>query len=173
VLSSVIPIRQVDAPAAAFPAIDLGSGEVRQASDGWHAVVRMRDVEHRLWLRETPAVGAAYAVELPLDGDFADRAHASQRFWRALNGRSPGAPLHELSAQRRQRLTLALRALDGRLDGGTYREIAEVLFGAKRIPERSWKTHDLRNRTVRLVQTGFYLMRGGYRALLKRPRKLP
>jgi len=71
--------------------------------------------------------------------------------------------------QRRRRLALALRALDARMEGGTYREIAEVLFGAKHIPERAWKTHDLRNRTIRLVQTGFALMRGGYRALLRPP----
>ena len=60
-----------------------------------------------------------------------------------------------------------LRALDGRNDGSTYRAIAEGLFGKKRIPERSWKTHDLRNRTIRLVQGGLALMRGGYRELLR------
>lgn len=62
---------------------------------------------------------------------------------------------------------MALRALDGRLAGATYREIAQVLFSPKRIPERAWKTHDLRNQTIRLVQNGFALMRGGYRALLR------
>ncbi|MGL1255187.1 DUF2285 domain-containing protein [Escherichia coli] len=45
--------------------------------------------------------------------------------------------------------------------------MAEVLFGAGRISERDWKTHDLRNRTIRLVQSGLALMRGGYRALLR------
>ena len=49
--------------------------------------------------------------------------------------------------------------------------IADVLFGAKRIPERAWKTHDLRNRTIRLVQAGFALMRGGYRDLLRQSRR--
>jgi hypothetical protein len=66
---------------------------------------------------------------------------------------------------------LALRALDARAEGNTYRTIAEVLFGAKRIPERAWKTHDLRNRTIRLVQSGFALMRGGYRELLRQSRR--
>jgi len=46
-----------------------------------------------------------------------------------------------------------------------------VLFGKKRIPERAWKTHDLRNRTIRLVQSGVALMRGGYRELLRYRRK--
>ena len=107
-----------------------------------------------------------------LDRDFEFRAHAARRLWRTLNDRPPGPPLHVFSAQRRRRLALALRALDARMDSSTYREIAEVLFGAKQISERAWKTHDLRDRTIRLVQTGFALMRGGYRALLRpSPRK--
>ena len=66
---------------------------------------------------------------------------------------------------------MVLRALDGRNEGKTYRVIAEGLFGKKRIPERAWKTHDLRNRTIRLVQRGLALMRGGYRELLRPRRK--
>jgi hypothetical protein len=113
----------------------------------------------------------SYAAVLPLDSDFEVRAHAAHRLWRAMNGRVPGPAFHELSLQRRERLILAVRALDGRMEGGTYRAVAEVLFGKKRIPERAWKTHDLRNRTIRLVQSGFALMRGGYRELLRYRRK--
>lgn len=92
--------------------------------------------------------------------------HASRRLWRAITGRAPGPPFCQLTAQRRERLALALCALDGHLDGASYRVIAEVLFGRNRIPERAWKTHELRSRTIRLVQAGLALMRGGYRALL-------
>jgi len=116
-------------------------------------------------------MSTSYAAVLPLDSDFEVRAHAARRLWRAINGRAPGPAFHELSPQRRERLVLAVRALDGRMDGGTYRGIAEVLFGKKRIPERAWKTHDLRNRTIRLVQNGFALMCGGYRELLRSRRK--
>ncbi|WP_247387503.1 MULTISPECIES: DUF2285 domain-containing protein [unclassified Bradyrhizobium] len=65
----------------------------------------------------------------------------------------PRTPFCQLSAQRRERLALALCALDGHLDGASYRVIAEVLFGRKRIPERAWKTHELRSRTIHLVRT--------------------
>ena len=82
-----------------------------------------------------------------------------------------GPPLPALSLQRRQRLSLAIRALDGWTEGNTYRAIAEGLFGKDRIPDRAWKTHDLRNRTIRLVQSGFALMRGGYRDLLRQSRR--
>ncbi|WP_441231933.1 DUF2285 domain-containing protein [Tardiphaga sp. 215_C5_N2_1] len=113
----------------------------------------------------------SYTSVLPLDSDFEVRAHAAHRLWRAINGRAPGPAFHELSLQRRERLALAVRALDGRMDGGTYRAVAEVLFGKTRIPERAWKTHDLRNRTIRLVQSGLALMRGGYRELLRQSRR--
>ena len=55
-----------------------------------------------------------------------------------------------------------MRAVDGWLEGNNYREIAQGLFGRHRVPDRSWKTHDLRGRTIRLVQTGLALMRGGF-----------
>jgi hypothetical protein len=145
----------------------MSAGEIRPASDGWHILLRIGDVEHRLWLREPPVTVSFYAAELPLDDDFEIRAHAARRLWRGLNGRPAGPGLHELSPQRRQRLALALRALDGRIEGNSYRAIAEGLFGARHMPERAWKTHDLRNRTIRLVQTGSAMMRGGYRALLR------
>ena len=148
---------------------DLNKGQLRQGPDGWHVVLNLRGVEHRIWFKEAPVVAVTYAVELPFDRDFEFRADAGRRLWRVLNGRPPGAPLHSLSESRRRRLALALRALDARLDGSTYREIAEVLFGAEHISERDWRTHDLRNRTIRLVQSGFALMRGGYRALLRPP----
>jgi Uncharacterized conserved protein (DUF2285) len=53
-------------------------------------------------------------------------------------------------------------ALDGRIEGRSYRAIVEGLFGTNHIPKRARKTHELRNWTIRLVQSGFALMRGGY-----------
>ena len=116
-------------------------------------------------------LGASYAAELPFDGDFECRAYAARRLWRALNGRPPGPAISRALQTAARTSGAALRALDARSDGGSYREIAEVLFGEKRIPDRAWKTHDLRNRTIRLVQSGFALMRGGYRELLRPGRR--
>jgi hypothetical protein len=159
VLPTIVPIvRSTSASDGSVLSLaEVLSGEIRQASDGWHVLLRIQDVEHRLWLKEPPVADVSYAAELVL--------------WLALNGRPAGTAFHELSPQRRQRLTLALRALDARSEGNSYREIASGLFGPKRIPERSWKSDDLRNRTIRLVQTGLALMRGGYRALLRQARR--
>jgi hypothetical protein len=109
------------------------------------------------------------AVLLPFDGLFEVRVAAALRLWRALNGRRPSPNPAALSEARRDRLILALRALDGRLDGATHREIAAALFGAEAIPERDWISHELRDRTARLVRLGVAMMNGGYRRLLLHP----
>lgn len=173
VLPDIVPVVRstADFGAHGLGLTELSTADYRQAADGWHLLLRLNGVEHRLWLREPPVIGVPYAAELPFDEDFESRAHAAGRLWRALSGYPAGPTFQELSLQRRQRLALALRALDAWGEGNTYRAIAEALFGAKDISERAWKTHDLRNRTIRLVQTGLALMRGGYRELLRPSRR--
>jgi Uncharacterized conserved protein (DUF2285) len=154
--------------------LDLGKlsdARLRQSLDGWHAVMQLGGVTHRLWLQELPPKGGPIAVELPLNADFDLQSLAARRLWAALGKRSLRGLQQSLPFQQRQRLILAIRALDGRLEGNSYRAIAAGLFGENRISERGWKTHDLRNRTRRLVETGEFLMRGGYRALLRHRRK--
>lgn len=152
-----------------FDLNELNESQFRQGPDGWHAVLYLRGIEHRVWFKEAPITTATFTVELPLDRDFEFRVDASRRLWRGLNGRPMGAPLHAISAHRRRRIALALRASDARTDGATYRDIAEVLLPAQRIPKREWGTHEARDRIIRLVKTGFALVRDGYRALLRPP----
>src|SRR5712692_2890420 len=109
------------------------------------------------------------AVLLPLDQLFEIRATAAIRLWRGLTGRNPGPNPAALPKARRDRLILALRALDARLEDASYREIAGALFGAGDASERGWKIHDLRDRTIRLVHFGLDMMQGGYRRLLLYP----
>lgn len=67
-----------------------------------------------------------------------------------------------------QRLRLVLQALDGRLAGASYREIALTIFNEKRVRE-DWDGTgcNLFAQTRRTVQRGLYLMREGYRQFLK------
>jgi hypothetical protein len=148
----------------------LCSADFRQASDGWHAVVRLGGQAHRLWLQRLPARGTPIVLELMLDADFDLQCDAAHRLWSALEQPALRLAHSEVTSQRRRRLILAMRALDGRVEGNSYRAIAENLFGSTRMPERGWKTHDLRNRTIRLVHTGTLLTNGGYLALLRRKR---
>lgn len=69
---------------------------------------------------------------------------------------------------RSQRLNTALRVLDGRLAGASYRDIAVALFGRDRVKEDWNATGDhLKNRIRRAARRGAILMQGGFRALLK------
>jgi hypothetical protein len=113
--------------------------------------------------------GKSICAVLPLDALFGVRLTAARRYWLVLNGRNPGDDPAALSHAQRDHLIDTLRALDARLENATYREIAAALFGASRMPERGWKTHDLRDRTIRLCRLGFELMQGGYRQLLLHP----
>ena len=123
----------------------------------------------RAWITGPPAPSTGLAVLLPLDEAFPVRIRAAHRLWRVLNGRAPGRPPDLDTPQRKRRLALVLRSLDARQDGATYRSIAAALFGEDRTPnDATWRSHDLRSRTVRLVQDGLALMRGGYVKLLKR-----
>lgn len=112
------------------------------------------------------------AVVIPLMPDFPARANAAVRLWRLATGQPKPSPHKSVTLQQRRRLALTLRALDGHHEGEQYRAIAKGLFGRARVPTGSaWKTHDLRDRTIRLVRTGLALMRGGYRNLLRLPRR--
>ena len=92
------------------------------------------------------------------------------RLWRAVTGRPRRRAPGQMTRQRHDRLTLTLRALDGRLAGASYRDIAQGLFGQTRVPAGAgWKTHELRDRTIRLARAGLGLMRGGYLDLLRYP----
>src|SRR3954454_5224371 len=99
VLPTVVPIAATPSPPhkgdTPQPLLDIAAGQARRASDGWHAILCVGGVEHRVWLKEPPAPGATYVAELPFDGNFDARAYAARRLWRAMNGRTPGPAFQE------------------------------------------------------------------------------
>ncbi|MGY3451968.1 hypothetical protein ACVILH_004310 [Bradyrhizobium sp. USDA 4353] len=159
----------VVAPIVKLPS--FAPDQLRRATDGWHVVVQIGASQHRVWVRRRPLSSVSYAVMLPYDRDFKMRNEAAERLWRALRAQPLGPASDGLTEQRRRRLVLILRALDGWQQGHRHRTIAEVLFGAARIPARAWKTSEVRSQTRRLVEDGLSLIRGGYRQLLRPPRK--
>ena len=123
----------------------------------------------RMRLHKQGSIAEPVAVLLPLDRLFDIRAAAALRLWRGLAGRKPGPDPGVLTPERRNRLILALRALDGRLAEATYPEIAAAVFDTAPISKRDWISHELRDQTGRLVRLGFSMMKGGYRRLLLHP----
>ncbi len=92
------------------------------------------------------------AVVLPLDRLFEDRLDTARRLHRLLvNGHASPATL---TVYRRRRLKLALRALDGALDGADYRAIAQALFGDRVPPGSAFRDDSLRAQAIRLSDTG-------------------
>jgi hypothetical protein len=143
----------------------------RVANDGSYWLVNDGDDHLSAVLIGGADAATPAAIIIPLDADFAARADAALRLWRVVLGRPHSRPPDRLTRQRRHRLRLTLRALDGRLAGKSYRVIAQGLFGRTRVPAGAgWKTHELRDRTIRLARAGLMLMRGGYLDLLRHPR---
>ncbi|RWR25583.1 DUF2285 domain-containing protein [Sinirhodobacter populi] len=150
----------------------LAGIDLRSAEDGWHGIWTANGATHQFWLAGAPPETVArFVVTLPLDALFELRVHAARRFWRALNGRSPGSPFRTMPEQLRQFHTLSLRALDARQHGESYRTIAEVLLGFRGSKE-DWEIDPRRNQARRLVAHAVYMMQGGYRLLLHYPVKL-
>ena len=138
----------------------------RGAEDGLHLMLIDGTSEHRLWLPHPPLEGEPIAALVPLDDDAEIRAAAAARFRRHTFGEAV-EPAPRPIRQRRQHRIGSLRALDARLDGATYRAIAESLFGRSRLANEPWKTCSFRDTTIRLVRTGIKLMRGGYLEFLR------
>lgn len=146
--------------------LNLTTAQANHAGpDGRHIILGNG---HQLWL-PTAGLGVPLAALVPFDDDFPLRIAGLLRFRQHLTGQNVSALPRsmQLTPQRRNRLILMLRALDGRLAGATYREIASVLFGDKAVAEPGWKTLPVRARTIRLVQDAIAMMEGGYFDLLR------
>lgn len=159
----------ISVPSASLDPAHLARLGLIVAADGPDRVIEIAHQVLRVHDLGTVDVSAGRAVLIPLDALVEVRAAALLRLFRAVTGCRPGPNPATLPAARRTRLVLALRALDARQQEASYREIAAALFGAGRVPRQGWKTHDLRDRTVRLVRHGVGLMSGGYRRLLLHP----
>jgi hypothetical protein len=110
------------------------------------------------------------AALIPMDESCPDRIAALRRLSQLLWDRTPIADTR-LTAQRRRRLRRMLQAVDGHMDGATYREIANAIYGQSRVASDPWKTSALRDSTIALVRDGRALIDGGYRTLLRQRRR--
>ncbi|MDX3885096.1 MAG: DUF2285 domain-containing protein [Sphingomonas sp.] len=160
-----------DFTGAAIDPFALGALLADQAGlDGRHVVVADPAGEHRLWLRD-PTPGRPLAAIIPLDKDFVTRIASLLRFHRLLFGTwtGPSPRGWPLTAYRRARLDAMLRALDLRLAGATYREIAIALGkdDAEHLSATEWKGSSARSFVYRLVRDASAMMNGDYRKLLR------
>lgn len=165
-LSARVPI--TNAPAISLAHIDHAA--TRHDPGGTSVVLRASASCLRVLLLDNAKPGGPLAAIVPLDIFGLDRIEAMSRLWRVLNNR-PVPPHARLTKQRRRRLRLMLQAIDGRLDGATYREIAKALYGELRVDQEHWKTSPLRDSTIALVKDGRAMIAGGYLKLLRHRRR--
>ena len=112
----------------------------------------------------------ALAALLILDDLLPDRLTALARFWAAIkNRRAPADP--RVTPQRQRRARLMLRVVDARVAGASYRQIAALLFPNLKHDSATWVENPVRETTVRLARDGLAFVRGGYRKILRLPRR--
>lgn len=117
-----------------------------------------------------PDARAPLGVHVIYDDLTLDRGTTLERFWKAMAGqRVPRDP--RLTPQRHKRARQMLRVIDARGVGSTYRDIAEVIFPNHIHDAAKWVDSPFRVAVNRLVRDGAAIVRGGYRTLLRRPRR--
>lgn len=137
--------------------------------DDRHLHVEIRGERFDTSLSETAYAGPLGALVF-FDDDTPDRLATVARLWAAARGRRI-PPDQRLTLQRRHRARQMLRVVDARADGATYRTIAQFIYPEYETDAASWVGSAIRETTIRLVRDGMKLVRGGYRAMLRRPRR--
>ena len=117
-----------------------------------------------------PGFAGPLAAVVLIDDDTPDRLAMIERLWATARGRRV-PPDKRLTEQRRRRAKAMLRVVDARDAGITYLAIAEALFPQHTPDSASWVGSPIRETIIRLARDGVKLVRGGYRLLLRRPRR--
>lgn len=109
-----------------------------------------------------------FALEIVVE-DFPDverHLRLVKRFADICRNRPPGRRQADWTVEA-MRHRDALAALDRRMEGRSYREIAVFLYGEKAVGD-DWNGPDqtMKNRVIRSVKRGVRMMKGGYRTLL-------
>lgn len=133
---------------------DLGRGQYLN-------LVRLHDAD----------AAAPLSIFIPVDTDGLDRIDTASRLLHALLGRRVLPDKRDLTRQQRRRSRHMLQAVDGRMNGASYREIAGVVYGVARVADEPWKTSALRDAVMDLVRDAFAMIEGGYLTLLRQRRR--
>lgn len=150
--------------------LNIPVASTRKSAGTLRAVTVLGNHSFNLVFATKSKPGDHVAALVPIDGDCLSRIEVLTRFWRALRGKNV-PPDTRLTAQQRRRIRLMMQAIDGHHNHATYREIADVIYGAARVASDAWKTSALRDSTIALVKDGTAMVEGEYRQLLKHRRR--
>lgn len=136
---------------------------IRAAGGDQWLIRRTGAPELALWVPQglAPPKGGAFGLYLHAGHGLGERAHAADRFRRAIGLGRPLA-LRPFADARRHAIMLYL--FDARLAGAALRASAAELLGS--LPS-DWRTCSVRSDLRRLADTADRLAAGGYRNLLR------
>ena len=143
---------------------DLQHVACREDDDGTHIHFLGQGYRAQIYVPGRLKLSDKLQVSIPIDQCMDRRMAATQAFLRGLTHKRPIKP--PKPSQTMVRLHKALVALDAIASGATQREIADFLYGQKRISEELWKTSSIRQSIHRLCVTGEAMMHGQYSRLL-------
>lgn len=151
---------------------DLWSEPGRKAiafdGDEAQLLIRTARADHRLFFEEPADIADSIPLELRLDAPDGDRRQfdAARRFlFERSRERHPPLPIHPRAPLMMQ----MLQTIDGRANGASQREVAQVLFGPDTVASE-WNVSDrLKARVRYLEKRGRFFVEGGYRKFLKPP----
>lgn len=145
-------------------------GETHNSGEGDYAFIDATRHPTQVMILPGAHPAGSMAAMIPLDDDALDRVEALKRFLHARLGRQL-EPDPRVTYQQRLRLRAMMQVSDGRLTGASYREIASVLYGPKRVVSEPWKTSALRDKVIGLAKGGLAMIGGGYLKLLRHRRR--
>lgn len=156
-----------------FPdALRLDSGpqpEITVESAGaTHGLLRDAIDDRQFWVSPQTPVAAPLAAIIPLDRAVPIRVDAVLRLWQRLVGQATPPAAAPLTQQKRRRMILMVRALDGWQHRASYRDLAAALLDTDvlRQSRREWQTSSRRAQIIRIVRDAIRHRDGGYRDLL-------
>ncbi len=143
---------------------DLQHGACREEDEGAHIHFLGQGYRAQIYVPGRLKASDKLQISIPIDQCMDRRMAATQAFLRGLTHKrliKPPKP-----NQTMVRLHKALVALDAIASGATQREVADVLYGQKRISKELWRTSSIRQTIHRLCVTGEAMMREEYSRLL-------
>jgi hypothetical protein len=132
-----------------------------------HIILPDRDGDARIWLLAPP--DGPLSILLPLGPDLGVAIAAAERLRRLIRGLCAGPPAMRLPPVRRAHHLNLLRALDGREQGASRRELAAILIDAAVLgySAAAWVESNERKRISRWLAEAIELRDGGYLRLLR------
>ncbi len=143
---------------------NLDYNEFRNGADGAHMLFIHHHYCAQIYIMGQIEKTDKLQVVIPADQCIDRRMISTRDFLRVFAQKRLCKP--QKPSQTIVRLHKALIALDAMASGATQRELADVLYGQKRVSEELWRTSSLRQTVHRLCLTGEEMMKGEYSSLL-------